>query len=152
MYCGRKVIISEFKPLVPDQKDFSKMITAMVRNCKDWAKEGGGSGEGLGYGAVWFAVGFYVDNLQIVHSTAVDSDGNAVDPRSFYAKFISQLRKDWDIVDEGPMEDLLGIEGQACEDGSLLLHQAKYIRKMLSRFFQNGLHSGRVHLGKIQTL
>ena len=57
-----------------------------------------------------FAVGIYVDNLQIVHSAALDADGNAVDASSFYSRFITQLRKDWEIVDEGPMTDLLGID------------------------------------------
>ena len=53
-----------------------------------------------------FAVGIYVDNMQIVHSAELDSDGIALDSNSFYAKFMSQLRDDWDIVDEGPMTDL----------------------------------------------
>ena len=61
-------------------------------------------------GTETFAVGIYVDNLQIVHSAQLNSDGDAIDPNSYYAKFMIQLRKDWDVVDEGPMEDLLGIE------------------------------------------
>ena len=57
-----------------------------------------------------FTVGVYVDNLQIVHSALLDADGQAVDPKSFYAKFSTQLTRDWEVVDEGPMDDLLGIQ------------------------------------------
>ena len=86
-------------------------------------------------GAETFAVGIYVDNLQIVHSAELNSDGDAVDQNSYYAKFMQQLRKDWDIVDEGPMEDLLGIECNTNPDGSITLHQNKYINSMINRFF-----------------
>ena len=76
--------------------------------------------------------------MQIVHSTELDSDGNALDSNSFYAKFMSKLRDDWDIVDEGPMADLLGIDCDKMADGSILLHQGRYIRKLLTRFAPNG--------------
>ena len=56
-----------------------------------------------------FSVGIYVDNMQIVHSAELDENGIAVDDNSFYAKFMSRLRDDWDVIDEGPMTDLLGI-------------------------------------------
>ena len=85
-----------------------------------------------------FAVGIYVDNLQIVHSAVLDDDGEATDRSSFYAKFIAQLRADWDVVDEGPMTDLLGIDCNYQADGSILLHQGNYIRKMLSKFAPDG--------------
>ena len=86
-------------------------------------------------GTETFAVGIYVDNLQIVYSAELNSDGDAVDQNSYYAKFMRQLRKDWDIVDEGPMEDLLGIECNTNPDGSITLHQNKYINSMINRFF-----------------
>ena len=41
----------------------------------------------------------------------------------------------WDIIDEGPMEDLLGIECNTNPDGSITLHQNKYINSMINRFF-----------------
>ena len=85
-----------------------------------------------------FAVGIYVDNLQIVHSAELDENGVAVDGSSFYAKFMTKLQEDWSIVDEGPMSDLLGIDCDRCEDGSILLHQGRYVRKMLSRFAPDG--------------
>ena len=85
-----------------------------------------------------FAIGIYVDNMQIVHSADVDEDGNASDENTFYSKFITQLRKDWDIVDEGPMVDMLGIECDRMPDGSMLLHQSAYLRKLLSRFVPDG--------------
>ena len=85
-----------------------------------------------------FAVGIYVDNLQIVHSAELNDDGDAVDSNTFYSKFMSQLQSDWDVVDEGPMTDLLGIECDYRADGSILLHQGGYVRKMLSRFASDG--------------
>ena len=86
-----------------------------------------------------FACGIYVDNLQIVHSAELDDDGNAVDSNSFYAKFMEALRRDWEVVDEGRMVDLLGIECEYLEDGSIKLHQRKYIEKLTAKFFPNGL-------------
>ena len=85
-----------------------------------------------------FAVGIYVDNLQVVHSADVDDDGVPIDSNSFYAKFVDRLRADWNVIDEGPMSDLLGIDCDRMPDGSILLHQGRYIRKLLSRFAPNG--------------
>ena len=58
-------------------------------------------------------IGVYVDNLMIVHSSEIDDDGNVVDTNSFLAKFLDKLRADWEIVDEGPMVDLVGMQ---CEN------------------------------------
>ena len=99
-------------------------------------------------GTETFAVGIYVDNLQIVHSAQLNSDGDAIDPNSYYAKFMIQLRKDWDVVDEGPMEDLLGIECTTNLDGSITLHQSKYINSMINRFFTTEERDG---LKKVST-
>ena len=85
-----------------------------------------------------FAIGVYVDNLQIVHSAALDENGDAIDGDSFYSKFMSRLRDDWDVVDEGPMSDLLGIDCDRKSDGSILLNQSKYVQKMLAKFAPNG--------------
>ena len=85
-----------------------------------------------------FSVGIYVDNMQIVHSAELDDNGAAIDDNSFYARFMSRLRDDWDVIDEGPMTDLLGIDCDKQPDGSILLHQDKYIRTMLSRFAPDG--------------
>jgi len=38
-----------------------------------------------------FAIGIYVDNLQIVHSAELDEDGIPLDSSSFYAKFLDRL-------------------------------------------------------------
>ena len=86
-----------------------------------------------------FAMGVYVDNLQVVHSATLDEDGEPVDKDSFYAKFLTRLRKDWDIVDEGEMVDLLGIQVIYHPDGSITLHQEKYINAMIDRFYPRGL-------------
>ena len=68
-----------------------------------------------------------------MHSAEVGDDGNPVDSNSFYAKFIDQLRADWEVIDEGPMSDLLGIDCERGADGSILLHQGAYVRKLLSQ-------------------
>ena len=81
-----------------------------------------------------FALGVYVDNLQIVHSVPFGSDGEPVDQSSFCAKFIKKLREDWDVVDEGPMIDMLGMQVRHNADGSFTLHQEKYIDKLIDRF------------------
>ena len=39
------------------------------------------------------------------------------------------LQSDWSVTDEGPMDDLLGIEVDRNPDGSITLHQRKYIEK-----------------------
>ena len=85
-----------------------------------------------------FSVGIYVDNMQIVHSAELNESGDAIDADSYYAKFMKQLRADWDIVDEGPMTDLLGIDCDKQPDGSILLHQGRYVRKMLSNYAPDG--------------
>eukprot|EP00966_Prymnesium_polylepis_P066157 1535376-Prymnesium_polylepis.1 len=78
-----------------------------------------------------FAVGVYVDNLQIVHSVDIDADGEAADSSSFLARFLLQLRADWDVVDEGPMVDLLAIQARYISDGSITLHQEDYVKKLI---------------------
>ncbi|MDA0878653.1 MAG: reverse transcriptase domain-containing protein [archaeon] len=85
-----------------------------------------------------FILGCYVDNFQIVHSVALDKKGIPTDPNSFYSKFRSQLLKDWEVVDEGPMTDLLGIQAEYHENGSITLHQESYIEKLLAKFMPDG--------------
>ena len=85
-------------------------------------------------------VGIYVDNLQIAHSVQLDSAGRG--PKgSFYEKFRAELAEEFDVVDEGPMVDLLGIEVERNENGSITLHQRSYIGKLVSRFLPDGLPS-----------
>ena len=85
-------------------------------------------------------MGVYVDNLQIVHSVSLDASGRGPDGCA-YNDFYDKLSTDWDVVDEGPMEDLLGIEIDNLPDGSIKLHQTKYIRKMVDRFLPDGVPS-----------
>ena len=83
------------------------------------------------------AIGVYVDNLQIVHSAQLDKSGRGPDGCE-YNKFMDALSTDWDVTDEGPMEDLLGIEIEYNSDGSIKLHQRKYIEKVVKRFLPDG--------------
>ena len=83
------------------------------------------------------AVGVYVDNLQIVHSAELDAHGRGPEGCAYNA-FMDALARRWDITDEGLMEDLLGIEVVYNDDGSITLHQRKYIEKIVSRFLPDG--------------
>ena len=56
----------------------------------------------------------------------------------YYNAFVDALSARWEIVDEGPMEDLLGIEVDYLKDGSIKLHQESYIRKIVERFLPDG--------------
>ena len=85
-----------------------------------------------------FVVGLYVDNLQIVHSVDIDDKGNAP-PGSFCASFLKALNETWDVLDEGPMIDLLGIQVRHNADGSITLHQEAYIDKLAERFLPGGV-------------
>jgi hypothetical protein len=85
-----------------------------------------------------FTVGVYVDNLQIVHSSKIDDSGEPADPDSYLAKFLTLLRNDWDVVDEGPMVDLLGMECENLPDKSIKIHQEKYVKKLLGRYLPQG--------------
>ena len=87
-----------------------------------------------------FVLGVYVDNLQIAHSAQLDDHGRAPEG-SFYREFMDELEAAWDVVDEGPMDDLLGIEVLRNPDGTITLHQKAYIEKMVRRFLPDGLSS-----------
>jgi hypothetical protein len=82
-------------------------------------------------------VGLYVDNLQIVHSAELDDDGRGPDGCEFN-RLLDALQSDWEVVDEGPMEDLLGIEVVRNADASITLHQQSYIEKLVARFLPDG--------------
>ena len=43
---------------------------------------------------------------------------------------MDSLTADWDVTDEGPMEDLLGIEVDYLPDGAIKLHQTSYVQSL----------------------
>ena len=85
-------------------------------------------------------IGVYVDNLQIVHSARLDAAGRGPSGCA-YNSFMDSLSSAWDVTDEGPMEDLLGIEVDYLPDGSIKLHQTSYVRKIVERFVSHDLSS-----------
>jgi hypothetical protein len=85
-----------------------------------------------------FVLGVYVDNLQIAHSAILDEHGIPVDKSTFYSKFLTKLTAEWDVVDEGPMEDLLAIQMRVNNDDSITLHQEAYIVKLLAKYLPDG--------------
>ena len=92
-------------------------------------------------------IGCYVDNLQIVHSAVLDANGRG--PHGcVYNSFLDAINRDWKVVDEGPMEDLLGIEIDYLEDGSIKLHQERYVKKVVERFLPDG-PSARTQRGSL---
>jgi hypothetical protein len=82
-------------------------------------------------------VGIYVDNLQIVHSANLNSAGRGPSGCA-YNEFMDQLAAAWDVTDEGPMHDLLGIEVEYNDDDSIKLHQKAYVEKIVQRFMPDG--------------
>ena len=70
-------------------------------------------------------LGVYVDNLQIVHSGDIDDESSKV------SQFLRSIQEEWDVEDEGPMHDILGIEVIYRDNGTITLHQASYIDKLL---------------------
>lgn len=68
----------------------------------------------------------------------IDENGEVIDKTSFLAHFLERLRAYWDIVDEGTMEDLLAVQARYNADGSVTLHQTKYIEKLMVRFLPGG--------------
>ena len=82
-------------------------------------------------------IGVYVDNFQIVHSAELDSKGRGP-VGCAYNTFMDKLASDWDVTDEGPMDDLLGMEIDYNDDGSIKLHQTKYIEKLVEKFLPDG--------------
>ena len=72
-----------------------------------------------------------------MHSAVLDAAGRG--PKGCaYNAFVDALSGDWEVVDEGPMDDLLGIEVERNADGSIKLHQRKYIKKIVERFLPSG--------------
>ena len=80
--------------------------------------------------------GVYVDNLQLIHSA---SPG---DPSSKIHSFLNDLQTDWDVEDEGEMVDLLGIQIRRHDDGSITLHQEKYVNQLVKEFLPEGVPKG----------
>ena len=48
------------------------------------------------------------------------------------------IQNEWDVEDEGPMRDLLGIEIKYNDDDSITQHQQIYIEKQVGEFLPNG--------------
>ena len=70
------------------------------------------------------AIGCYVDDLCCAYSHA--------DKYSIYHKFTTAL-KEWNVEDEGPLNDLLGVEFDF-SDGHVHLRQTAYIEKLVARY------------------
>ena len=75
-------------------------------------------------------VGVYVDDCFICHSHN--------DEYSLYHHFTRDLQARWNVDDEGPVSDLLGIE-ISVDDGCVELKQASYIEKLVSTWFPDGV-------------
>ena len=66
-----------------------------------------------------------MDNLQLIHSASLS------DPATEASRFVADLQRDWEVEDEGPMTDMLAMEVVRNPDGSIKLHQAKYVHKLI---------------------
>ena len=56
----------------------------------------------------------------MVHSSRIDEKGSRVHA------FMKAIQAEWDVEDEGQMDDLLGIEIKYNSNGSITLHQQTY--------------------------
>ena len=74
-------------------------------------------------------IGCYVDDLFIVYNTG--------DRHSLYYRFINDLRKRWEVDDEGDITDLLNIEISR-EGPAVVLRQKAYIEKLVAQWFPDG--------------
>ena len=73
-------------------------------------------------------IGCYVDDIMILHH----------EHSSSFTSFRDNFFTKWDAEDEGNMTDLLNVQIQRNDDGSITLHQSPYIDKMIERFFPDG--------------
>ena len=69
-------------------------------------------------------LGVYVDDCQIAYSHG--------DEHSLYAQFTAAMQARWAVEDEGPIEDLLGVEFADNGDGSVTLSQTSYIERLMA--------------------
>ena len=76
-------------------------------------------------------VGCYVDDLFVLSSHR--------DEHSLYSQFTTSLAKDWDVEDEGAVNDLLSVQISREEDGHVLLRQTAYIDKLVGQYFPDGV-------------
>ena len=75
-------------------------------------------------------LGIYVDDIF--------ANSSHDDEHSIYAQFFGALSDEWDVEDEGEVEDLLSIEIHA-EGKCVVLRQRAYIEKLLASFAPGGI-------------
>ena len=75
-------------------------------------------------------IGCYVDDLLICTSHT--------DAQSLFKQFSTNLRKDWEVEEEGEAVDLLNVQFVRTDKG-ILLHQRPYIESMVTRFAPDGI-------------
>ena len=83
------------------------------------------------------AGGLWSGSTQQSALVKLDANGRGPDGCA-YNEFMDRLSSDWEVTDEGPMEDLLGIEVDYLEDGAIKLHQERYIQKLVERYLPDG--------------
>ena len=75
-------------------------------------------------------LGCYVDDL-LVCASHTDSE-------STYKRFVAELKKRWEVDDEGEAIDLLNVHFTRTDSG-ILLHQRPYIESLVGRFAPEGI-------------
>ena len=78
----------------------------------------------------YLIVGVYVDDQFVLYSHD--------DEHSLYAQYTKALQSRWDVEDEGPVADLLGVEITP-SDGCVELTQTAYITRMCATWFPDGV-------------
>ena len=76
-------------------------------------------------------LGIYVDDL---FANSSHDDEHSI---TIYSQFFGALSDEWDVDDEGEVEDLLSIEIHT-ENRCVILRQRAYIEKLLATFAPDG--------------
>ncbi|EOD37102.1 hypothetical protein EMIHUDRAFT_252205 [Emiliania huxleyi CCMP1516] len=90
---------------------------------------------------MWLLAGFSKPSV----IQELDGDGNAIDPNSYYAKFKAAFESEWDIVDEGEVDDVLAMQVVRNDNGSVTIHMEKYVEKVLAKPASQQRTPGRVN-------
>ena len=78
-------------------------------------------------------LGVYVDDLCLVYEHGDDS--------SLYQHFTRALQDRWKVEDEGDVADLLGVEFEFGDDGTITLKQSTYIEKLFLNYITDEVNT-----------
>ena len=85
---------------------------------------------------------FYTEDDKLMLMTIYVDDGLVVaSDESLIDKFFSDLNREFKITSSKEVKSFLGLEINRLQDGSIFIHQSRYIERMLEKFNMNGANS-----------